>query len=270
MVVLSFGLSSRLGEALAALGGQRIVQVLSAGVDWLAGRLPDDVTLATASGVHDAAVSEWCVAAMLAIERRLLTFHDRQRERRWDHDAGGERSAAPVHDLEGRSVLIVGHGSIGRALEARLAPFGAEVTGVARTARPSVGTLDDLPRLLPAADVVVLLAPLTPDTERLVDEAFLARMRRGALLVNAARGRIVDTPALERALRAGHVAAALDTTDPEPLPADHSLWEAPNVLITPHVAGSTAQWRGRAHRFVGAQIRRLAAGDAPLNVRYAG
>lgn len=272
LAVLSFALTQRLDEVVGSLAGARVVQTLSAGVEWLLPHVPPDVTVCNASGAHDAAVSEWCVAAILAMERRLLEFRELQRDRHWERNVNDVTAAepsplTPIHDLDGRSVLIVGHGSIGRALEARLRVFGARVDGVARTARGSVRSADHLPDLVPRADVVVLLLPLTAETERLVDESFLGRMRPGSLLVNAARGRLVDTDALERALREHRIRAALDTTDPEPLPQQHTLWGAPGLLITPHVAGSTLRWRGRAHRFAGDQIRRLAAGEPLRNVR---
>src|SRR4029077_2902446 len=130
-------------------------------------------------------------------------------------------------DLEGAAVLILGHGSIGRAVERRLEPFGARVTGVARRARDGVHGMDELPGLLGEADVVVVLLPLTPLTRGMVDAGFLAAMREGALLVNAARGPIVDTGALLDAVRSGRISCALDVTDPEPLPDGHPLWSTP-------------------------------------------
>ena len=126
---------------------------------------------------------------------------------------------------------------------------------------------DALPRLLPDADIVVDLLPSTPDTQKFVDGEFFARMKPGALFVNAGRGKTVDTDALVDSLQAGRIRAALDVTDPEPLPASHPLWRAPNVLITPHIAGTVARWEHRAYRFAGEQIRRYAAGQPLLGVR---
>ncbi len=153
-------------------------------------------------------------------------------------------------------------------MRARLTPFEVEFLLVARSARPEQGVhgVDELPRLLPRADVVVLLVPLTEQTRGLVDERFLAAMRDGALLVNAARGPVARTDALVAELATGRISAALDVTDPEPLPADHPLWEMPNVLITPHVAGSVRGLLPRAYRLVGQQIRRFAAGEPTRNV----
>ncbi|MBA2476309.1 MAG: 2-hydroxyacid dehydrogenase [Actinobacteria bacterium] len=272
VAVLHFGVSRSLPEVFAELPALRVIQTLNAGVEWLLPAVPRGVTVCNASGVHDIPVAEWCVAAILALTRRLPDFWRLQAERRWDADvnpmgAGGESPLGPIDDLDGKQVLVVGHGSIGRALEARLEPFGARIVGVARHERPGVHTVEELPELLLDADVVVLLLPLTEETRGLVDARFLDSMRPGALLVNAARGPLVDTGALEERLRAGRLRAALDVTDPEPLPPEHSLWSAPNLLITPHVGGATTQWEARAYRFVGDQLRRLAAGEPPLNVR---
>ncbi len=164
-------------------------------------------------------------------------------------------------------MLVLGYGSIGRALAARLVPFGARVTGVAQHARQDAVTPESLPRLLPDADVVVDLLPLTPATQQFVDAGFFSQMKAGAIFVNAGRGGTVDTSALLDALRTGRIRAALDVTDPEPLPADHPLWKEPNVLITPHIAGTVARWERRAYRFAGEQIRRYAAGRPLLGVQ---
>ncbi|MBV9101290.1 MAG: 2-hydroxyacid dehydrogenase [Candidatus Dormibacteraeota bacterium] len=248
----------RPAEAIPRLAGLRVVQSLSAGVDLLVSRIPSGVTLCDRSGIHDASVSEWVVMATLAMRRRLPEHVLQQQRAAWRFGGGS--------DLEGANVLIVGHGSIGRALEARLAPLGARVTRVARTKRDSVHGVDELSALLPDADVVVLLVPLTPDTRGMVDAAFLQRMRDGALLVNAARGAIVDTDALLTALREERIRAALDVTDPEPLPDGHPLWTAPGVLITPHIGGAVSRVFERGWRFAGEQVRRYLAGEPLRNV----
>lgn len=248
-------------EAIPRLEGLRAVQVFSAGVDAIQSRIPAGVTLCDAAGVHDIPVAEWVVAAILAARHRFAEHVLAQAQLRWpapEIDRGGD-------DLEGATVLILGYGSIGRAVHARLRPFGCEVVGVARRAREGTGTLRDVPALLPRADVVVVLLPLTRETRGLVGAGFLAAMRPGALLVNAARGAIVDTPALVGALHAGRVAAVLDVTEPEPLPAGHPLWTAPGVLITPHIAGAVPKVLGRAWRLAAAQVRRLAAGEPLRN-----
>lgn len=200
--------------------------------------------------MHDAGTAEWVVTAILAQLRGFPELARAQARREWAYDR-----VAPTDELTGRRVLIVGAGSIGAAVRARLAPFDVTFTLVARTARPDeeVHAVTELPRLLPEADVVVLLVPLTDATRGLVDAAFLAAMPDGALLVNAARGPVADTPALVAELTSGRLRAALDVTDPEPLPADHPLWELPNVLLTPHVGGSVRGLLPRAYRLVGSR-----------------
>ena len=256
-------LADRLPQLFESLPSLRVVQSFSAGVDWLLPIAPTGVVICRAVGVHDAAVADWVMAAILVMQRRFPEFIDNQRRSAWIRREGDELDA---HDLEGQSVVIVGHGSIGRALASRLAPFGARVTGIAQHPRQDAVSTEALPGLLPLADVVVDLLPLTPATVKFVNEDFLARMKPGALFVNAGRGRTVDTDALVAALQAGRIRAALDVTDPEPLPAEHPLWQAPNTLITPHVGGNVAQWQQRAYRFAGDQIRRCAAGEPLLGV----
>ncbi|MFJ6195573.1 2-hydroxyacid dehydrogenase [Micromonospora sp. NPDC092111] len=239
-----------------------VVQLLSAGADAWIGRVPAGVTLCDARGVHDAGTAEWVVAAILAQLRSFPAMARAQARREWAYDR-----VVPTDELTGKRVLIVGAGSIGAAVRARLAPFDVTFTLVARTARPAQGVhaVAELPRLLPDADVVVLLVPLTDATRGLVDAAFLAAMPDGALLVNAARGPVADTAALVAELTSGRLRAALDVTDPEPLPAEHPLWELPNVLLTPHVAGSVRGLLPRAYRLVGEQVRRFAAGEPLVN-----
>ncbi|MBE1487679.1 2-hydroxyacid dehydrogenase [Plantactinospora soyae] len=246
----------------AKLPDLRVVQLLSAGADTWAGRLPEQVTLCDARGVHDSSTAEWVVAATLAHLRSFPTFALAQTRQEWAY-----ARAVPTDELAGKRVLIVGAGSIGAATRARLAPFEVELTMVARTARPAerVYAVADLPELLPAADVVVLLVPLTEQTRGLVDAGFLAAMADGALLVNAARGPVADTDALVAELSTGRISAALDVTEPEPLPAGHPLWDLPNVLLTPHVAGSVRGLLPRAYRLAGQQLRRFAAGEPLIN-----
>ncbi|MGC4805240.1 2-hydroxyacid dehydrogenase [Micromonospora sp. DT233] len=240
----------------------RVVQLLSAGADAWVDRVPEGVTLCDARGVHDSSTAEWVLTAILAALRGFPAFAVAQSVREWAYDR-----VCPTDELAGKRVLIVGAGSIGAAVRARLTPFEVTFTLVARTPRPAEGVhgVDELPALLPEADVVVLLVPLTEATRGLVDETFLAAMPDGALLVNAARGPVARTDALVAELTTGRLRAALDVTDPEPLPADHPLWGLPNVLLTPHVAGSVRGLLPRAYRLVGEQVRRFAAGRPLAN-----
>jgi len=262
-VVLSSEIADRVPGLFDQLPRLRVIQSLSAGVDWLLPKVPPGIVVCRAVGVHDGPVSEWVVAAILAMQRRLPAFIEFQQHAEWNRSPA---EPAAIDDQDGHTVLVVGHGSIGRALAARLAPFGARVIVVTRHARDGTQAVSALPDLLPQADEVVDLLPLTPETERFVDGAFLARMKPGALFVNAGRGQTVDTEALLEALRSGRIRAALDVTDPEPLPANHPLWHAPNVLITPHIAGAVARWNARGHRFAGDQIRRYASGQPLLGI----
>jgi phosphoglycerate dehydrogenase-like enzyme len=247
-------------EAVSRLDGLRVVQTLSAGVDRIVDSLPAGITLCDASGVHDVGVAEWIVMAILASNRRLPQLFEAQQAATWRHD--GSRG----DELSGSSAIILGHGSIGRAVELRLAPFGVDVVRVARTERHGVHALADLPALLPSADILVILLPLTPETRGLVSDELLSRLKPGALIVNASRGAVVDTPALMAALMDGRIRAALDVTDPEPLPDGHPLWSMPGVLITPHVAGDVSGEEDRAWALVADQVERLARGEPLRNV----
>jgi phosphoglycerate dehydrogenase-like enzyme len=263
MLVAGPELADRLPQLFESLPRLRVVQSFSAGVDWLLPMTPKGVVVCRAVGVHDAPVADWVMAVVLAMHRRLPVFIENQRRAAWIRTDGDESDAK---DLGGQSVVIVGHGSIGRALAARMEPFGMRLTGIAQHAREDALPASALPDLLPQADVVVDLLPLTPATEKFVNRDFLARMKPGALFVNAGRGRTVDTDALVSVLNAGRIRAALDVTDPEPLPSDHPLWHAPNTLITPHVGGNVPRWQERAYRLAGDQIRRYVAGEPLLGV----
>jgi phosphoglycerate dehydrogenase-like enzyme len=239
----------------------RVIQLLSAGADTWIPAVPDGVELCDARGVHDSSTSEWCVAAILSSLRRFDHFARQQASRLWK-----PQDVLPTDELAGKRILIVGAGSIGTALARRLEPFEVCLTFVARTARDGVHGVDELPALLPEHDIAVLLVPLTAATRGLVDKAFLAAMPDGALLVNAARGPVVSTQALTAEAATGRIRAALDVTDPEPLPFDHPLWTMPNVLITPHTAGSVRGVLRRAYALAGDQVRRYCAGKPLENV----
>jgi phosphoglycerate dehydrogenase-like enzyme len=248
---------------LPRMSSLRVVQLLSAGVDGWAGVMPPGVALCDARGVHDSPVSEWVLGATIGVLRRFPQFTRAQ----WEHEWALDRYA-PTPELTGARVLLVGAGSIGAAIERRLAPFDVTITKVARTARASEGVRDvtALPDLLPHADVVVLLVPLTEQTRGLAGKRFLAAMPDGALLVNAARGPVVDTAALVAELSTGRLHAALDVTDPEPLPPGHPLWSLPNVFLTPHTGGAVDGFWARAYAAAGDQLRRYAAGEPLINL----
>jgi phosphoglycerate dehydrogenase-like enzyme len=234
-----------------------VVQTLTAGVEHIAPHVPDGVLLCNGRGIHDASTAELALTLILASLRGIPEFVTAREQQRW---AWQWRPA-----LADKRVLIVGYGQIGAAIEARLRPFECEVVAVARTARDGVQPVGSLPDLLPDADVVVLIVPLTAETRHLVDAAFLGAMKRDALLVNVARGGVVDTDALVAALHSGRIRAALDVTDPEPLPPGHPLWSAPNLLLSPHTGGSSSAMWPRAHRLVREQLLRYAVGEPLAN-----
>ncbi|WP_134741973.1 2-hydroxyacid dehydrogenase [Nocardioides sp. 503] len=246
------------GEVLPRMTSLQVVQTLSAGVDNVRALVPDGVTLCNGRGIHDTSTAELTLALVLASLRGIPDFVRGQDRREWSPQW---RPA-----LADRHVLLVGHGAIGQAIEARLAPFEVTVSRVARTARAGVHALADLPLLLPEADVVILIVPLTDETRGLVDADFLGRMKDGALLVNMARGAVVRTDDLVAALHGGRVTAAIDVAETEPLPADSPLWDAPGLLVSPHVGGASSAMWPRAHRLVRDQLHRFAAGDDLWNV----
>ena len=244
-------------DALQAPGRMRVIQTLSAGVDWLVGRVPEGVIVCNARGVYDGPLAEWVVGAILAFQRGLVQARDAQ--------AAGEWASFELDELAGRRIVILGFGSIGMAVAERLRPFGVEIVGIARTRRDGVLGLEDLDAVLPGAEVLVDLLPLTGETAAFLDTRRLGLLPDGALLVNAGRGRTVDTQALVTELVQGRLRAALDVTDPEPLPVGHPLWALPNVLISPHVAGDSPGATARAFALAGAQVRRFAAGQPLVN-----
>jgi phosphoglycerate dehydrogenase-like enzyme len=253
-----FGGSAPEPGFLGALPRLRLVQLLSAGAERFAGRLADGIVLCNARGAHTPATAEWVVAATLAAQRGLPDLVREQDAGRW--------SPRTHRSLVGARVLVVGAGDIGRRIGAMLSGFDVELTYVGRTARDGVHGTGELPDLLPRADVVVVIVPVTEETTGLVDATFLAAMPDGALLVNAARGVVVDTGALLAELTAGRLRAALDVTDPEPLPEGHPLWSAPGLLLTPHVAGTVPDAGARAQAAVVAQLRRVLAGEPLADV----
>jgi phosphoglycerate dehydrogenase-like enzyme len=245
-------------SALGQMPRVKVVQTLTAGVDWIRPHMPPGVALCNAQGAHDASTAEWVIAAMLGALRGFPRFALEQAAGRWAYQA--------TDQLATKTVLIVGYGAIGAAVERRLAGFEVTVLRVARGARPGVAPLSELASLLPRADVVVLLVPFTPETSGMVDAGFLAEMKDGALLVNAARGAVADTAALTAEVASGRLRAALDVTDPEPLPPGHELWSLPGVFLTPHVAASTPVSQQRVAQLVREQAVAYTRGEPLRNV----
>jgi phosphoglycerate dehydrogenase-like enzyme len=252
-----------------------------AGTEWIPGAMGPHVTICNARGAHNISTAEWALSAILAMLKYFPLFLDVQRSGEWKQRSkasnhyveitGDSRPLYPpvmLEELTGKSVLLVGYGSIGKDIERMLEPFHVNVLRVARTARvdPKVHEVSELNSLLPRAQVVVLILPSTTETHWLIDKPQFELMARGTLLVNAARGPIVNTDALVEALHSGRIRAALDVTDPEPLPAGHPLWNCPNLLITPHVGGSSPQFAVRSLKIAEDELRRYIAGEPLRNV----
>jgi len=245
-------------ELITGLPRLKVIQLMSAGAEQVAGHVPARITLCNARGAHDTATAEWTVGVIVASTRNFPRFARAQEAGEWDF--------AVSESVAGKRVLIVGYGSIGAAVERRLAGWEVTIERVARHARDGVRPITELHEALEKADVVVILLPVTDETRHLVDAKFLRSMKDGALLVNAARGPIVDTDALLAELTAQRITAALDVTDPEPLPPGHPLWQAPGLLLTPHVGGAITGARDRAYAIVRDQLARYAAGEPLRNV----
>jgi len=243
-------------EAMRLMPDLEVCQLPTAGFEHVLAHLPDGVTLCNAAGVHDASTAELAVGLILSRLRRI------------DDMARAMPAGDFIHDrydaLADKRVVIVGAGGIGQALARRLEGFECEVILVGRTAREGVRARADLDDLVRQADIVVIAVPLEDSTRGMVDAGFLARMRDGALLVNVARGAIADTDAI--LAEAGRLSFALDVTDPEPLPAEHPLWRAPGVLISPHVGGNTTAFLPRIGRLVREQVDRWESGCGLGNV----
>ncbi|KZB82517.1 2-hydroxyacid dehydrogenase [Amycolatopsis regifaucium] len=236
----------------------KLVQLLVAGAeDWI-GNVPDGVLLSTCRGAHGGSSAEWVVAVLLAMYRGLHDFADGQRRKRWERRT--------TDTLQGKRVLIVGAGDLGRHLRRRLETFDVRCTMVGTTSREGVHAVGELPRLLPEHDVTVLMVPLTQHTRGLVDAEFLAAMPDGAILVNVSRGPVVRTDALVAELASGRLRAALDVTDPEPLPEGHPLWDVPGLLLTPHVGGAVSGVRQRAYAVVVRELSHYLGGELPKNL----
>jgi phosphoglycerate dehydrogenase-like enzyme len=248
--------------ALAALDSATVsvVQGQMLGYDGVKEVLPHGITYCNAVGVHEVPSAELAVALTLASQRGLTGFAQAQLDGSWER---------PIHPgLAGSSVLLIGVGGVGREIEKRIIPFDVALTTVGRTARGDVHAQAELSQLLPQADIVILAVPLGPGTTHLVDAAFLDAMKPGALLVNISRGAVVDTDALVEQVASGHVRAALDVIDPEPLPPDHALWTLPGVTITPHIGGNVSSMSRRIDPLVLEQLSRLRDGLPLLNVIF--
>ena len=273
--------SNRATRAWPRLHGVRLVLSMMAGTEWIPPLVGPHVTICNARGAHNISTAEWTLAAILSMLKYFPMYYDIQREGRWKrrfeappHYAaitGDERPWYPpvmVEELTGKRVLLVGYGSIGKEIERMLVPFNVNILRIARSAHiePEVYPVGELDSLLPRAEVVVLILPSTDESRGLIGGRQFALMQQGTLLVNAARGPIVQTDALVEALQSGRIRAAIDVTDPEPLPDGHPLWSCPNLMITPHIGGSSVQFAPRALRAAANELRRYMNGEPLHNV----
>jgi len=263
------------------LRGVRLILSLMAGTEWIPALAGPHVTISKARGSHNISTAEWTIGAILATLKYFPFYFDVQRSGQWKRRfeaparyaqiTGDARPIYPpvmLEELTGKRVLLVGHGEIGKEIERMLAPFDVELVRIARTARsePPVHAVSELDSLLPQAEIVILILPSTAESHHLIGSRQFALMHQGTLLVNAARGPIVDTEALVEALNSGRIRAALDVTDPEPLPEGHPLWTCPNLLLTPHLAGSSPQFAPRALKTAADELRRYINGEPLKNV----
>lgn len=261
VLVPGFRPDDEITALLGKLPGLRLVQLRSAGAERWVSRMPAGVALSDCRGAHSAITAEWVVTALLASLREMPSFAINQAAGIWER--------LPTDSLIGKRVLLLGSGDVAEHVVRRLSGFDLkEVTRVARVGRPGIYSTSELPHLLPRQDIVIVLIPLTPETDRLVGKSFLAAMRDNATLINAARGRVVDTEALLSELNNRRLRAVLDVVDPDPLPPTHPLWAAPGVLITPHVAGidTRDRWRARAYAVVRQQLHFVVRGEEPPNL----
>jgi phosphoglycerate dehydrogenase-like enzyme len=262
------------------LRGVRLVLSLMAGTEWIPATVGPHVTICNARGAHNIPTAEWTISAILAMLKQFPLFLDIQGSANWRRrneaaqgyarltgDTRQHHPAVMLEELTGKTVLLVGYGAIGQEIERMLAPFHVELIRMARRARaaPRVHPVSALDNLLPQAEIIILMLPLTSESDGLIGAPQFERMRQGALLVNAARGPIVQTDALVNALNQDKIRAAIDVTDPEPLPPEHPLWRCPNLLITPHVAASSPQFAARAFQVAAAELRRYLKGEPLLN-----
>ena len=263
-IVSDNGYSEALAKAACATASLSWLQILTAGYD-NATRfgVPAQATITSVGDAFSPSVAVHAVALMLALQRGVPRMVEHKARREWDKGLAGTMVMP-----EGRTMLVVGFGSIGQEVARMVAPLGMTVIGLNRTGAPhplaaEVHSIEALPRLLPRADVVLVAAPLNPASVGIIGAPELALMKPSALVLNMSRGKLIDSAALNDALRAGRIAGAgLDVTEPEPLPADHPLWDAPNLIVSPHVGGAAGPYgTDRQIERAGANLRRYLAGE---------
>ena len=245
-------------DPISDLPNLRIVQLLTAGYEDVVPFMREELMLCNARGVHDFSTSELAISLILAHFKNHHEFAGNQSQGFWNHKTIGS--------LYGREIAIIGAGSVAQRLKSMLAPFETKVTMFGQSAREGVEAISTAQATIGKFDCVVLLVPLTSATRNLIDSTFLAAMKDGALLVNVARGAVVNTEALCAELKAKRLFAALDVTDPEPLPKEHPLWELKNCTVVPHVGGDSTAFEPHARAYLAEQFQRMAKGQQPINI----
>ena len=240
----------------------KILQMPNAGYDDAMEYVRDGMTLCNGKSIHDDSTAELAVGLIIASLRGFPDFVRNQDKSDWVH--------VKNKSINDRKIGIIGFGSIGTTIAKMLSGFTVEIIPFTQSGRDNTIAITDLDKHLPTLDVVILILPLTKESKHLFDAKRLSLMKDGALLVNVARGPIVETDALVKALNSGRITAALDVTDPEPLPKDHPLWRAKGVLISPHVGGNTTAFESRARRLIESQLNLLAEGKPLNNIIVAG
>jgi phosphoglycerate dehydrogenase-like enzyme len=245
-------------EPIKKMAQLQILQVPNAGYESALPYIREGMMLCNARGVHNASTAELAVGMAIAMKRGFPDFIRAQDQGLWSHERMGS--------LNDSNIGIIGSGSIGQTLISYLTPYEVDIKSFSRSGMNGALTMDKLDELLPTFDILILIIPLNPESKHLINARRLALLKDRAILINVARGQVVDTDALVAELNKGRIRAALDVTDPEPLPADHPLWRAPNVMITPHVGGDSEAFEKRGKRFIEAQLQRIAAGIDPINI----
>jgi phosphoglycerate dehydrogenase-like enzyme len=245
-------------ELISSMSSLQVIQSPNAGVDDILKILPPGVTLCNAKGVHDASTSELAIGLAISARRGFPTFMANQSQGKWVH----ERHNA----LADSRVGIVGMGNIGSLIARQLEAFSVEVIGFSRSGKDGSKMMSEFDQILPTLDVVILILPLTNESHHLMNRSRINSMKPGATLVNMARGAIIETSALVDALNRGHITAGIDVTEPEPLPEEHPLWSAPNLIITPHVGGDSSAFNPRVRALIESQVERFATGKPLINV----
>ena len=255
-------IAPRFGSVLVELwreiAGVRWIHTLAAGVEFLPFDLlrRSSIVVTNSRGLYADALGEFAIAAMLWFAKDLRRLARNQAASTWE--------PYTVERLAGKHVAIIGYGGIGRAVGTRATALGMHITGVGRRQEPGEPTIDEA---VPRADYVVMSAPLTPDTYRLMTRERIALMKESAVFINVGRGKTVDEEALVEALAARRIrGAALDVFEIEPLPAEHALWQLDNVLLSPHTADHTDDAHARAMQFYLENLRRFRAGESLANV----